>query len=179
MVSMSVAVRSIWGRHPGSAGAPHRGIGGWSRPPAGDRDRVREAAGPDTGPLLLTSGLDGLGHEISAEEWARGSRSGRYRTECGAEAVAVSLHHPPGPRCPGCAAISSPGSFAPASPASRRMVPLPVRWLQERLAGEELFAEQAGWKIRKGRWGSRTYRDSRFDSAEFIARVRAEGTAVR
>lgn len=179
MASMSVAVRSIRGRHPGSPGAPHRGIGRPSRPPAGDRDRLRKVAGPDTGPLLLTSGLDGLAHDISAEEWAQGSRSGRYRTECGVGAVAASLHHPPGPRCPGCAAISPPGLFAPASPASRRMVARPLRWLRERLAGQERFAEQAGWKVRKGRWGSRTYRDPRFDSAEFISRVQAEGTSVQ
>lgn len=181
MVSMSVAVRNIRSRHSGPPGSPHHGGRRPARPVdgTGGRPRGSATAGPDTGPLLLTSGLDGLAHDISAEEWTQGSRSGRYRTECGGEAVAVSLHHPPGPRCPACAATSQPGSSARSQPASRRRVRLTVRWLQERLASEEHFAEQAGWKITRGRWGSRTYRDPRFDSAEFLARFQTEGTAVR
>jgi hypothetical protein len=180
VVSMSVATRRARRRCLRSSPTEAPQGSRRSGPPRGAELRQRDRGAPPRPAITvpLTSGLDGRAHEISAEEWARGSRSGQYVAVCGAEVVAASLHHPPGPWCPACEVNApSPTPAPPSAPSpSGRWLSL-VRLLREMLAAEERLAKQTGWESTPGRWGSRTYRDPRFD--RLAAGAGAEEVAVR
>lgn len=173
MVSMSAAVRRIPRRHPASSVTPKRRRGLSLHPL--DATAARHQAIPTPAPILtfalLTSALDRQAHDIAVEQWAQGSHSGQFVAKCGVEAVAASLHDRPGPRCPRCVAIAEPPVSVQATAR------WPVGWLRARLIEEERAAERAGWEVTTGRWGSRTYRDPRFD--RLPAAAGAEGAEVR
>lgn len=102
----------------------------------GRRGRGRAGgAASDVGFRDLTDGVDGYCHDVSAEQWARGVRSGRYIAVCGRMVVAASLMEPPGPRCLSCEAVRLDQCLvAPAvsDGARRRLWCQRSRWLVSR-----------------------------------------------
>lgn len=54
--------------------------------------------------LWITSVLDGLDHQVSGAELARGSVRGSYLAVCGHVVLASSMTAPPGRRCLACCA---------------------------------------------------------------------------
>lgn len=83
----------------------------------------------------LTGAVDGYCHDISAEQWARGVRSGRYIAVCGRMVVAASLMEPPGPRCLSCEAVRLEHCLVAAAVSDRvrrRLWRQRHRWLVSR-----------------------------------------------